>query len=636
MKRPLIVLVVVTLLGIISPSPPVIAQTPQTPHEDPDAAIVALDTMTLLLSYTRVISLATNRSYREANKILEEINATDIPEDMRYVIDHYYSLCQQLFTTMENLDSHLDEAAELLSRNRPDEAKQEITGAEVEISKADSLLEEIKIATCILCNETGISAGWASGAVKSAGKHLEESLERLEQLLNEHHQHLYELNDNYLEEQKLVTTQLSLKITPVSVFVGDNITVSGRLTGGGAPLAGRVIHLKDKEFTTFDDGSYAAIITVPFEYKDNFTLSATYYPEGNDAVEYLAAESPPQSIGTKFHRTALELSVDKDIHPGLPFNISGRVSSTGADCVRTVTVYLDHLLQVEKRATAEFHLQVIPPEPTPNGEHVLTVTVKPQGRYSGFSETRIIDISRLPVYLDVQTPMIAFLLKQFRINGRVYNDTGPVADATVNIDYKDSSNAVKTSSEGDFTLYFAGPPDLSLIEKQDIHINVLPEQTWLEPYTSSRTILTINPITTGFILMVLISLVVLAGRKRTIGVNAETERVCVESNSPPVTGMSPKPRPVLSGIEGRILNAYHRGLDTVEKVTGVDMSPHITLREFLKMTSLLAPSALNRFAELTDIAEITLYSNTNPHENTATRAEELAASINRESCHETS
>jgi hypothetical protein len=74
----------------------------------------------------------------------------------------------------------------------------------------------------------------------------------------------------------------------------------------------------------------------------------------------------------------------------------------------------------------------------------------------------------------------------------------------------------------------------------------------------------------------------------------------------------------------------------VEKITGVNMSPHITLREFLKMVSLLAPTAINQFAELTDMAEVTLYSNTRSREEAAVRAEKLATLINRELHHGTS
>ena len=104
---------------------------------------------------------------------------------------------------------------------------------------------------------------------------------------------------------------------------------------------------------------------------------------------------------------------------------------------------------------------------------------------------------------------------------------------------------------------------------------------------------------------------------------------------PPIT-TAPEPSPRLTGLKGRILAAYRGGLDIVEKTTGVAMAPNITLREFLKMATLLLPMAIRQFAELTRIAEIALYSARSLREDSATKAERLAATIKEELRHGTS
>jgi len=61
------------------------------------------------------------------------------------------------------------------------------------------------------------------------------------------------------------------------------------------------------------------------------------------------------------------------------------------------------------------------------------------------------------------------------------------------------------------------------------------------------------------------------------------------------------------------------------------MEPHTTLREFLNTTTPRIPTATKPFTELTMMAENALYSARKLDEDTAARAELLAASIKEES-----
>ena len=96
--------------------------------------------------------------------------------------------------------------------------------------------------------------------------------------------------------------------------------------------------------------------------------------------------------------------------------------------------------------------------------------------------------------------------------------------------------------------------------------------------------------------------------------------------------MAPVPRPgyEFSGARGRALLAYLNGLGVVEKVTGILMAPHTTLREFRNAAALQLPTAIKPFTELTLIAENVLYSAHKLDESTAAKAEQLAAIIKEE------
>ena len=98
----------------------------------------------------------------------------------------------------------------------------------------------------------------------------------------------------------------------------------------------------------------------------------------------------------------------------------------------------------------------------------------------------------------------------------------------------------------------------------------------------------------------------------------------------PPTPPLPTSIPELTGIKGQVSSAYRSVITAVEKITGVIMSPDITMREFLKMAHLPSPAATDRFTELTSITETTLYSAYSPRKDTAARAQELAVNIKEE------
>src|SRR4030042_797616 len=112
--------------------------------------------------------------------------------------------------------------------------------------------------------------------------------------------------------------------------------------------------------------------------------------------------------------------------------------------------------------------------------------------------------------------------------------------------------------------------------------------------------------------------------------HAEQEIRPVEGEPPPGLFPSPAFKPGLTAITLRVISAYRAVLSIIEKVTGVIMAPHVTLREFPRMINLSSPDAAEGFAELTTITETALYSPRESPEKTSARAEKLAAAIKEE------
>jgi hypothetical protein len=634
MKRLVVIISVIAVLGIISPGLTAFAQPDRTPHENPGMAIDLLDTAALLFHYSQILNLAASMKYQDAGEALKEIREVDIPDELRYIINRYNDLCQQLFNTLDSLESTLDEASHLIARNRSDEAKQRLDTAEILMRDAGFLLADIETATNILSNRLRISASTTENRVREAYARLQESLEQLRQLLERLRTLRQNLNEKYTEITGLVPTRLSLNIMPESAFVGDTIIASGTLSGDGTFLPGRSLTLiLDNRLvatvTTGTNGVFSANITIPYQYIETMTLIAVYEPVDDDTGKYLASQSPPVIINTVFYPTLLEISTTQAVHPGLPFTISGQVISGDSNIDRTIDVLLDDTRLAEEIVSGQFSLEMIAPEQALPGNHSLTVAVVPYERYAGASGTRSINISIMPIYIDAQTPSLILLPKSIRIHGAVNYELGPVPDARVSLTLNNSSSTVKTSPDGSFTALLKAPLDLSFIGQKEMTVDVEPLEPWANNFKMERRLIAINPLTTGLILVILVALALLVFRRNLTAYEQKgsplTETIALPTQIPLKVY-----RPRLTGIKGRILSAYWGGLEAIEKMCGIHMAPHITLREFLRMIKGLFPKITGQFTELTAIAENALYSDYRQRKDTAATAEQLAEDIKEE------
>ncbi len=638
MKRFAVALSIIVLLAMLSPCFSILAQPTHTPHQNPATAKESPDSVSLLLFYGNVFDLAAIGQYQDAQSLLNELEYANIPDELRYLINRYSTLSRQLLTTLDNLELLLDEVSTLLAEYQVNEARQRLDDAEATIHSAQLLLEDIEVATHTLSDRLGVFIALAGSEIRLAYERLEGILYRLRQLINELNQLRGSLTEKReIQVVELIPTELSLSITPASVFVGDSITASGRLTGDGSPMANRnLTFLLDNEpltVTTDLNGWYATNITIPYKYVSTMTLNAVYTPVGDDIGTYLACKSPLVVVNTSFYSTLLEVSALETAHPGLPITISGQVSSTDGTVDRIIKVLLDNTQLAEKTIQGQFNFEITPPEQISMGEHSLTVVATPHGRYSGASDSLTINISQLSIQTDIQLPRLILIPKPIQVSGKVYCGLDALQDAQVSLFFRQSSTTVKTSADGSFSTTIEVPLDLSLIGPQELTITIEPVEPWYALLQVKRWIFTINPANIGLMLVAFISLGLLVyTRVRTKPGRLPEEVVIPQAKLRELPTVAPSPRPKyeFTGIKGRILSAYLNGLEVVEKVTGVSMTPHTTLREFLKTTTPRLPSAIKSFTELTTIAEIALYSAHGLDEDTAARAEQLTAIIKEE------
>jgi hypothetical protein len=639
MRRFIIALSIIVLLSLLLLGLSTLASPNRIPHEDPATAVNSPDPVLLLLFYGDVFDLASIGKYKDAQSLLADIKYANIADELQYIIDRYNSLSDDLFSDMDAAEALLDEASALLTHYRLYEAEIKLADAETTVNSVQFLMEEIETATDTLGEKLSIFAAPVDSELKHAYDRLQQILDRLDQLIIEINKLWQSLTMKYgiQVQEELIPTELTLSVTPASVFVGDSIVASGILTGDGTPLSNRKLtfFLNNKPIivSTQPDGSYATTANIPYEYNTKMTLSTVYTPVGDDIGTYLDSRSPTVAINTSYYTTSLEVSAPATGHPGLPIIIEGKVSSPGGAVDRILKVFLNTVELDSKTVQNNYSFQATLPANASLGDQNLKIVISPRERYSGTLNSVDINISKLPIQADTRVPSIIIIPQAIQISGQVYHDLKPITNARVNLTFKEFSTTVKTSDDGSFTATIEAPIDLSLIGTQELFVTIEPVEPYYQTFQLKRRLFTVNPASLGIILMGFISVGLLAySRGITTMVRRRRDIVTpeAESRQPIAEISSAKPTYVFTGIKGQILLAYLDGLGAVETVTGISMAPHITLREFLQMVTPLLTRAIKSFTELTNITEIALYSARELDEGMVTSVKELVVTLKKE------
>jgi hypothetical protein len=275
MKKFAIGLSILILLAIGSHGFSSLAQPSHIPHQNPVTAKDSPDQASLLLFYSGIFDLAAISQYQDAQNRLNELEYVNMPDELRYIIDRYNSLSQQLLTTMNNLESLLDEASTLFARDQTSDAKQKLNEAETTTDSALFLLEDIEAVTNILGDELGVFATAAGSEIRLAYEHQQGNLSRLRQLINELSQLRESLGLNPLMEIRTSfyhPTLLEVS-APETAYPGQPITISGQVSSKDDTI--------DRTLKVFLDNTQLAEETI----QGQFSLQVT----------------PPQQISTGKH-----------------------------------------------------------------------------------------------------------------------------------------------------------------------------------------------------------------------------------------------------------------------------------------------------------------------------------------------
>jgi len=618
------------------------AQPSKVPHEDPAAAQSELDSFSFLSQYAEIFGLVSSRQYANASQLSEQLKHITVPENLRYIIDRYNDLTQQLISVFRDLDSCLNTAESLLDQNRLSEAGQKLQQAGTLVAKAQILLDDLKAATLTMSQRLGVFSAAAASKVRDAYDTLQSMLRRLQELIDWYYQLLERAKQR--AEAQLDATTLTLRLNATSCFVGDYLYASGRLTSGGGGLANRAVVLqidgqRVATVSTNSNGEYSALIRVPYKYVSYVLVNALYTPEGGDKAVYLASTSSMIRVEVRFYRTLLDVALPAVAYPGLSLSIHGNVTSQeGLPLAgRQVKVVFDGkvISHVSTDEAGRFAVKPVIASNTTLGNHTLTVRVDSSGLYAGVSVSRVLSIQRMATKLEVSMPSLVVAPSSMYINGSVASASGPLAGANVRVVFANDSVVVKSAIDGSFNVTVDVPFSSVFAGNQELKVIVVPTQPWqaVAQKTEGIFVLNIFGIVVALVCSFAVVFVVYSrfGSKVKKGqVPSQAEQTFLPSKdvaAVQVVGEVSLPAVKFEGLKGRVLMAYVKALNLVQAVTGESLMPDMTLHEYLVVAGAKCGDVFKVFSDLTVLAERSLYSSHAITEAEAVAAEQLVEDI---------
>jgi hypothetical protein len=643
MKRLAAISLSIILISLASWGAITAATNKNIPHEDPSTAETCFDiALPSLLHYSDILNQVVKKNYPEARALIQQLKLdyAHLPDEIRFIMARYNDLITELTQKLDSLDAVLDECEVLLSQNKLEDARPKLGQAKWLIDEAAGIVEDTSKATDELIHRLApFIPPQEVRAVNEAKARLYKAVERLKELEDWYRDKLQSFETTTAEKEELLSTEVTLDVNPAEVWVGGALTASGVLkTEGNTPLNARNISIlldgkRSITATTAEGGSYEVTLDIPYHYTPEMIAQASYVPKGEDKDSFLASSSPVKKIAVLFHPSQLEVEAPEKAYPGLPMEISGKVSSEGNIVSRRVTALLDRetLFEAVTDEQGLFKRRVTLSPRAWVGAHKLSVRVAPEdkSRSAGCSIDRTLGVIKAMPQIEVHAPTIVVLPRPIEVSGEIYSDL-PMQGAVASLETEGATTKVAVEN-GRFQACLDLPFQFSLAGFQEFRLSIKPIEPWQLPAGTGMRIFVINAPILGIILAIAIPLGVVSIRKR-----RRPEKEGEISPIPPEvrsfaedTPLLHKPETKLEGTTGTILQAYFRTVKGVEKMTRIFMKPQMTLREFLKEVTPKLSSATEAFAELTNLAERVLYSPYTPEKDEALRAEQLASQVRR-------
>lgn len=635
----LLLLSMMTVFNAVAMSAPALASIPQ---ENPEVIVPEFNGISLYRYCSESIDSVLNFNPDMVALQMGKIPYANVPPSITVAINDFADSVTHLSRTTVSIDEGLNELRELLLYSRLHESviltKEIISNLLV----ADIDLKTAERAVAISGVTFNVPNLPVQSRLRMAYDEVVRKLGQVGELLNLYQERLYNLLgssidirsselDNLLSEvlsvKSYIATDLSLNVNPRSAYVGDEISVTGKLESAGKPLAGREIkillnNVQSAMVETDGNGYYEANLFVPYLYIPELRVQALYLPVSKDSGVYLSSISPEFRLKVMYYEAKVTIGADSKTYPGRDLVCSVKLDYGSAPVLadRKFEAYLDGEFVREITATEEFSLKISLSPDINLGEHTITFLSSPAGRYAPAEVDTVINVAKAVPVLTMKFPTVVLVPGQTKVEGAIRSEVGVLKNANIDISLAGANAKLNTTAEGAFDVSIKMRMGFELLGSQPLVIQISPQEPWNDTLVISRKVLLVNIVNCGIFMVVVLFFGVFLSRRLKGQIEKYLKRrtqdvvvPLVPEDVTPVYSM-PVVLQELSKQEenteprGRVISLYISVLRLMQRATSVLMKPNQTLREFASdAQKKLGPLAMP-FVEFTKMVERFLYS----------------------------
>lgn len=593
-------------------------------HEDPETAGEIFAGISLLQYYSDSLDTILQKYPEKTESLLQVMPFANIPDELSKATGDFNIYSITLSYSIAEIDSLWRQEGEFLGRYQLAEAEKLRQKIDEKLPAAFDSLDLIRDATESIGSYLKIDTLSAQSALKTIYNQILEKLHRIEAMLDLFNRPLInpdEFQNNY------ENTRIILTVLPSEAFVGDNVIFTVILTTDNKPLSDRNVvfilnGIQYLEVKTDEQGYYRGTLQVPYWYIPEIDIQAIFYPQDNDIGIYLGSTSQITTLHVKYYEAELDLFITGQAYPGKSLVLSGTLDYEDSPVMnnRQFNIYLNDNFATDLIADTFFETSISLPDEIALGNHTIIASSAASGRYAPVIAFLTIDVSQVPVYLDLNIPSLCLIPGTINITGVLYSQLGPLENAVITLGMEDILTHAQISINGEFTGSIHKGMEFSLMGYQQLAIEIQPSEPWNAPLKAIWDIYIINYANIGIILAVLVIIsIILRSRmgRRYRGYIKPSAGLVKDAAPVPISLTKTKigkdtviiwNKHEKNSLYTHIIDWYIRALKIVAEITSSVLQPHQTIREYAEETGPKLGFLQKVFYEFTCFIERFLYS----------------------------
>jgi len=648
MKNKLIGSVTGAVIAVIMLAEPVLSAEP---HEDPLKIEWEYSGLELFRYYSVVLDEVLKKDRDEVKSQLDNMPYVNLPPDLTSATGAFTESIKECAELIVTIEKELNELRVLVQQSRILEANPLENQIIADLLTAHRAVQLGENSIVTMGRAFSVDKEELNSPLRLAYTEVIQKISSINTLFDLYHGILNNLQIDLTAviSKSRLTTEVSLIVEPIDVFVGDYVQVKGTLTVKGQPLVNRKVEIMLNGLTvatgiTNGNGYYEATFQVPYEYSVSMDVQSLYYPQEQDTTTYLASLSPKIALNVHFYEMFLSLDIDEKGYPGYETTFKARwtYQPTAPTIERNFEVHIDDVVVVQLSTAEEFIQKIDLPPDLQLGLHSLTVTSSAEGRYASGIARGVINVSKAVTGLSINLPKIMLVPWHFDVNGSVVSELGSLQMALVKVKYTSSTQEFRSTDDGSFKGTLRTHYTFGLVGSESWTVEVIPQEPWNSPLLFSQKILVINGINCGIFLTLLIALGIIVPKKfsiRNFQLAWRREKIQPEDA---ITGVHLAVLPVYSETAAnmqtlgsgsdvapvaRIFSWYILLIRLVQRATRIILKPHQTLREFVNGTRKTLGPATDYLLEFTSLVEKLLYSGEQASDKDVDTSEQLTRQV---------